>query len=252
MSSTNDIKKEKALVVIPAFNEERTIAAIVGQIPEEVAGVAVHVLVINDGSTDLTGPVVERSRGTVLHNAERRGKGAAVQTGFAHALREGYRFVVSLDGDAQHDPRYVATIIKILKRGGVDLVTSSRYLRQMDAVSKPPLERKLVNVMMTGAVNRLTGLRLTDAFCGVFGARTDFFADKPLTTKDYGIVLELILRTHFSGGAILEIPHPLIYYREGNSKFREVYGMENHLGARLEQYTKVILDTLADLKVEDF
>ena len=86
----------RILAVIPAYNEQRTIAEVVLKAEKHVD----EVVVVDDGSSDLTGEIARRMGATVLRHETNRGKGAALRTGFLHALRSGADVVVTLDADA--------------------------------------------------------------------------------------------------------------------------------------------------------
>jgi glycosyltransferase involved in cell wall biosynthesis len=248
-----DNKTKKALVIIPVLNEEKTFGKVIDGISRKVLDVKVDILVVNDGSTDNSGKIAKKKKCLVINHKKSLGYGASVIDGFNYALKNNYDYIVKLDGDGQHDPSYVSTIIKILKRGGVDYVISSRYMRIIDRINEPPLERRLVNAMCTGAINSITKLNLTDVFCGIFGLTRDLLSKLSLKTKGYGLELEMILKAYFQKAKFLEIPHPLIY-TEGSSKFLQAYGGNDResIGRRLENYAKIILETLEELGINNF
>ncbi|MGZ8450408.1 MAG: glycosyltransferase family 2 protein, partial [Candidatus Deferrimicrobiaceae bacterium] len=88
--------------MIPAYNEEETIAEVVGGLAAERLGV--DILVVNDGSSDATGRILETLPAAVVTHPVNLGYGAAVQTGMLYAVREGYDFLVLMDADGQHVP----------------------------------------------------------------------------------------------------------------------------------------------------
>lgn len=241
---------KKALAVIPVLNEEQKIKSVIQAIPQKVLDVEVKTLVVNDGSTDRSEQIARYNGALVINHSKRLGYGRSVRDGFNYAKKHHYDYVVKLDGDGQHEVQYLSTVVKILRRGGVDYVVSSRYKRQIDQLTKPPLERRLVNIMVTGAINKITKQKLTDVFCGFFGLTTALLRKMRLRTDGYGLELEMLLKAHFSGANILEIPHPLIYTKQ-HSKFTQVFGTEHNLGRRLELYGHIILDTLEELNIKE-
>lgn len=243
-------KNKKALVIIPVYNEEKRLGSVLEQIPKKVLDIKVDILVVNDGSTDKSEKIARENATRVVSHKERLGYGRSVRDGFSYAFENGYNYVVKLDGDGQHDPRRIKTVIKILDRGDTDYVLSSRYLRIIDRKSKPPLERRLVNIMATGAINKITGLNLSEVFCGFFGLKTDIIPSLKLKTDHYGLELEMILKAHFGGYRLLEIPHSLIYFQKEGSKFTVSFGKEHNLGMRLELYAAIILKTLEELNIK--
>lgn len=246
-------KSQKAIVILPVFNEEKNLGKVVAGISKKVLDVKVDTLVINDGSTDNFSKIARMNKCLLINHQKQLGYGVSVKDGFAYALKRGYDYILKLDGDGQHDPAYASTIIKILKRGGVDYVLSSRYMRTVDKIHRPPIERRLVNTMCTGAINSIIKNEFSDVFCGIFGLTKDLLKKLDLKTNGYGLELEMILKSHFLEAKLLEIPHPLIYTK-GSSKFLSVFGKNDRssLGLRLENYAKIILETLDELGIKEF
>lgn len=103
------------LVIIPAYNEEKAISGVVSSIrklyPE------MDIVVVNDGSSDETVVKAEDAGAIVLSHSFNMGYGIALQTGYKYAFRRGYRFVVQIDGDGQHDPTGIKTVLDRVKDG---------------------------------------------------------------------------------------------------------------------------------------
>lgn len=113
------------MILIPAFNEEGAVGGLVAEIHQVLPGVPV--LVVDDGSGDAT---VDRARSAgarVLALPHHLGLGGAVQAGYRLAFELGFDYVVRLDGDGQHDPRYIPQILEVLKRGDCEMVIGSRF-----------------------------------------------------------------------------------------------------------------------------
>ena len=116
----------RTLVVIPAYNEEESIASTVMEL-ERVAP-ALDFIVINDGSTDRTCQIC-RSNGYPLINLPvNLGLTCAFQAGLRYARRKGYDAAVQLDADGQHRPEYLEALIDVMERTGADIVIGSRYV----------------------------------------------------------------------------------------------------------------------------
>lgn len=117
----------RALVIIPAHNEEGAIGRVLDELTQHVPDL--DVVVINDGSRDSTAQIV-RSKGVkVLDLPCNLGVGAAVQTGFKHAFDRGYRYVIRIDGDGQHPPEEIPKLIVAMMNAGgdADLIIGSRF-----------------------------------------------------------------------------------------------------------------------------
>lgn len=111
------------LVAIPAWNEEGSIATVIEQIQHSFP--RADIIVINDGSTDRTASAAIRSGATVVSLPFNVGVGGAMRTAFLYARRHGYRVVVQIDADGQHDPQDLPTLIEGLENA--DIVVGTRF-----------------------------------------------------------------------------------------------------------------------------
>jgi len=116
----------KTLVIIPAFNEEQTIRQVVRTVLE--TDPEYRVLVIDDGSDDLTAEEAVAAGARVISHSSNLGYGVALQTGYKYMLRNAYQALVQIDGDGQHEARDIAVLLKVLKEDRADLVLGSRFL----------------------------------------------------------------------------------------------------------------------------
>ncbi len=129
----------QVLVVIPAFNEEGSIANVVQQVRKEGLGI---VLVVDDGSEDETARAAAQAGAHVLRLPYNLGIGGAVQAGFKYAVDMGFEYVVRLDGDGQHRVEEVRHLLAPVRRGEVDVAIGSRFLPGQHTYS-PPRARAL-------------------------------------------------------------------------------------------------------------
>jgi hypothetical protein len=123
----------KVAVVIPALNEESSLPLVLADIPREVEGMDVEVIVVSDGSTDATERVARDHGALVVGRDLRRGQGAAVALGYRVALLRGADIVATLDADGQYDPLELPQLIKPILVGEADVVHGSRVLGQYHA-----------------------------------------------------------------------------------------------------------------------
>jgi glycosyltransferase involved in cell wall biosynthesis len=150
----------RTLLIIPAYNEAASIEAVINGARRHFSGT---IAVIDDGSTDSTGWRARRAGATVLRHPCNLGIGAAVQTGYLFALRQGYDVVVRQDGDGQHDPAYIPAALEILARDQADIVVGSRFLAREGYQST--LVRRL-GILILGVVSKLVGTHVTDPTSG--------------------------------------------------------------------------------------
>ena len=98
-------------ILIPAFNEERAIGAVIAGIPNDIAGLRTSVVVIDDGSTDATAAAARHSGAEVIRLDTNHGKGAAMRHGRSYAVALASDVVVAIDADGQHDPTCVPDLV---------------------------------------------------------------------------------------------------------------------------------------------
>lgn len=156
-------KKQKRLVIIPAYNEEASIINTVKSIQEKAEGF--DYIVINDCSTDNTGQICEENKFNVIHLPQNLGIGGAVQTGYLYGYRNGYDVAVQVDGDGQHDPAFLTRMAEYMEKNQVDMVIGSRFIEKKGFQSSGM--RRLGIRYFTGLIKILTGEKVTDPTSGL-------------------------------------------------------------------------------------
>ncbi len=159
------------LLVIPAFNEEEALPHTIEDLqalPDEY-----DILVINDGSHDLTAPVAERLARTsrlpmhVVHLPVNSGIGAAVQTGYRFAAsRGGYEYVIQFDADGQHNSAFIAPLVSACRESDLDLCVGSRFLDRTTPNFRSTFTRRLGIRFFARLISVLSGVRVTDPTSG--------------------------------------------------------------------------------------
>jgi glycosyltransferase involved in cell wall biosynthesis len=183
------------LAVVPAYNEEGTVARVVRSILDVAADF--DVLVVDDGSTDSTAARAEEAGARVLSHPFNLGIGGAVQSGFAYARENGYRRMVQVDGDGQHDPDEIQRLMEAMDEDRtLDMICGSRFLtRDRDYVA--PVSRRTGIHIFAFLLSRIVGQRVTDPTSGfrLYNRRAIalFARDYP---HDYPEV-EAVLMVHF-------------------------------------------------------
>ena len=153
----------RLVAVVPAFDEAGAIGSVVREI--RAFDPSIDVVVVDDGSADATAATAAAAGAAVVRLPYNLGIGAAVQTGFRYALENGYDVAVRLDGDGQHDPAELPTLLEPLVRGDADVVTGSRF-RDSESGYRPPLARRIGISWFARLVSLLSGQRVTDTTSG--------------------------------------------------------------------------------------
>ena len=117
----------KVLIIIPAYNEEKSIKKTVDNLQKENS--EVDYIIINDCSTDKTKEICYENEFNVINLPVNLGIGGAVQTGYKYAYENGYDVAIQMDADGQHDPKYINAMVKEVENGN-DLVIGSRFLKK--------------------------------------------------------------------------------------------------------------------------
>ena len=127
---------KKTLILIPAFNEEGSIARVIRRIQRECG--KVDILVINDGSRDNTEAIAEKAGAIVVSHIYNMGYGVSLQTGYKYAVDHDYDFIIQMDADGQHDVCNIGTIYEKLTHGKhpYDIVIGSRFNMAIKLVTR--------------------------------------------------------------------------------------------------------------------
>ncbi len=153
---------EKVLIVIPAYNEEATIAAVILKLRQIVP--QYDRVIVNDGSTDKTGKVVDAMGEKQLNLPCNIGYGMALQTGLKYGLIKGYDIIVSLDADGQHQPEDVPRLVDFLKSSQADMVIGSRFCGTK--TYDTPFSRRMGQLFFSHLTKMFLGHRVYDTSSG--------------------------------------------------------------------------------------
>ncbi len=157
----------KLVVIIPALNEEKTIARVVGGVPRSIPGIdRLEIIVMNDGSTDTTAAEAEAAGASVLNLPGQQGLGLVFRAGLEQAMQRNADIIVSIDGDGQFDPADIARLVVPILDNTADFVTCSRFA---DPELRPvmPSVKYHGNQIVTRMINWICGgTAFTDVSCG--------------------------------------------------------------------------------------
>jgi dolichol-phosphate mannosyltransferase len=222
LARTEPVGKGRALVVMPTYNEAVNLAtnvpAVLAQDPR------IDVLVVDDASPDGTGDVAdgiaaEDSRVHVVHREGKQGLGSAYLRGFTWGLEHGYAFLLEMDSDHSHDPKYLPDLLSAVEED-FDLVIGSRYVSGVNVINWP-MSRLLLSWFANKYARVVTGLPLSDATAGF-----KCFRREVLEAIDFGKVgstgyafqIEMDFRAWKKGFRVGEVPIVFVDRLEGESK----------------------------------
>ena len=151
----------KLLIVIPAYNEAENIERVVENLRKVCPDF--DFLIVNDGSKDKTADICIENRYSMLNLPVNLGLAGAFQAGIKYAYLHGYDAAIQFDGDGQHDPVYIGTLLQCMEDGNEDIVIGSRFLKKR----KPQTLRMLGSRLICTAIKITTGKTITDPTSGM-------------------------------------------------------------------------------------
>ena len=213
---------ERALVLIPTYNEAINLPKLVPQVLAQDE--RLEVLVIDDNSPDGTGQLADGlaradPRVHVLHREAKQGLGKAYLAGFSWAIGHGYDYVFEMDADFSHDPVHLKEFLKTA--AGADLVLGSRYLDGRVTIVNWPMSRLLLSYFANVYARWVTGLRIWDLTGGFKCFRRKVLEAIDLSqveSNGYAFQIEMSVRAWRKGFRIAEIPIVFVDRTEGQSK----------------------------------
>lgn len=206
--------KDKIAIVIPAYNEAESIAAVLERVPSEVCGVETEVLVVDDGSRDGTDERARTHGVAVARHVINRGGGAALRTGYRLMSDSGARIVVTLDADGQHRPEEMERLVKPVLEGQADIAHGSRVLG--DAAPNK-FARELGIVFFNRVVSFITRTKVSDCSNGYRAVRASVLPQLVLRQEQFH-TSEFLIEAIKRGVPATEVPVTVDKRLYGHSK----------------------------------
>lgn len=202
------------IAVVPVFNEAATVGAIVRGLRTSCP-----VVVVDDGSTDASAQrAASAGAACVVRHSRRLGKGAALRTGFAEALRRGAGSVATLDGDGQHDPADLPRLVAVARAIPDALVVGDRF-HDRSGDRMPPL-RSVAIRLADRVLRRLTGSALQDTQCGFRVYPAGLLRSGVLRREGFVLEAEALVEAARMGYPIVSSPVRRVYLPGRRSRFR--------------------------------
>jgi len=203
-----EARVDNTVVLIPSYNEARTIGSIV----RDITALGFSVLVIDDGSADKTQKEALDNGAMVIRNKENLGKGGSIREGIGYVLNKmSYKWMILMDGDGQHHPEDIPFLIEAASRPDrVDIIVGNR----MHETKTMPTIRYLTNKLTSWIISMLCGQKIPDTQCGFRLLRVDPLKNMNLTSDRYDIETEMLLEGAKMGLKIKSVSIRTIYGNE--------------------------------------
>lgn len=203
------LSKDRVLVLIPAYNEEKHIL----QVIQETRSLGFPVLVVDDASSDGTVQQARTLDVPVLTTVINRGKGSTIKRGFEWFLTKNYLGLVMMDADGQHDPSDLDAFVQALNENKHEVIVGNR----MRDPTGMPWIRRATNRLMSWMLSSLAGQWIPDSQCGYRAMRREVLEKMELHTARFEIESEILLEAARRGYRIGSIPIQSVYAGEKSS-----------------------------------
>ena len=215
---------ERVLVLIPARNEERSIIAVIEEVHAHVP--SADVVVVDDGSDDSTAEKAQTAGAHVLSHPYTMGYGTALQTGYKYALENDYDYVIQMDGDGQHDARYLPALLEEIRLGSCDIVIGSRFLNGNGAGYLVPLEKRLGMVLFSAVASAILNQRVSDPTSGLqaLDRRALTYCASDVYPFDFADA-DVLVMLYLAGLRIGEVPVTMRASNNDKSRYLSMYSV---------------------------
>ncbi len=211
------VKKLKTIVVLPAYNAEKTLKKTVREIPK---GVVEEIILVDDGSHDQTVKIAQKLNLTVFRHRKNRGYGANQKTCYQLALKHRPDIIIMLHPDYQYDPKIIKYFVEFISEGRFDVMLGSRIRSRHEALAGGmPLYKYLGNRFLTIVENLVSGYNLSEWHTGMRAYKREVLEniDFLKNSDDFVFDSQILFQIIEKGYRIGEIPVPVRYFPEASS-----------------------------------
>jgi len=203
----------KTIIVIPAYNAEKTIESVFKRIPKNSYD---EIIVVNDGSKDKTSEIVKKYNVKLVEHKKNRGYGGAQKTGFKEALKDGADIIALVHADGQYAPEELPKIKKPIENGNADVVLGSRVLHGKMLAGGMPLIRYIGNRFLTFLENLVLNMDISEYHTGyrVYSRKALESVRFDLNSDKYEFDSEILIQCKLKNLRIKEVPTPTRYGEE--------------------------------------
>jgi glycosyltransferase involved in cell wall biosynthesis len=221
------IRKKKIVVVMPAYNAEKTLKDTYAEIPKDIVD---EVILVDDASKDATIKVAKKLGIKTIVHPQNRGYGGNQKTCYKAALKSGADIVIMLHPDYQYTPKLIAPMAYLLESGLYDVVLGSRILGGQALAGGMPFYKYISNRFLTLTQNMLMGAKISEYHTGYRAFTRKVLETVPMekNSDDFVFDNQMLSQIHFFGFKIAEITCPAKYFAEASSInfFRSsIYGL---------------------------
>jgi len=193
----------KLSIIIPAYNEEKTIAPVIESIPEKLFSIdKIEVIVVDDGSTDKTADIAQKCGARVFSFKKNQGLAKAISFGFSKCIENNSDIMIILDADNQYDSKEIPLILGPIIEKKADIVLGDRQVKNLDHM---PSQKKIGNQIASKVLSIIVGMKISDGQTG-FRAFNRESIKRINLFSNYTYTQETIMQAKFKNLKIVEVP----------------------------------------------
>lgn len=215
-------------IIFPCLNEEESIGYCINEIKDIFSGhnKQIEIIVVDNGSIDNSENIAKEC-GAIVLNENKKGYGSALRRGFAKAKGE---IIVMLDADGTYDPSKLPYMIDLIKNNNVDFVIGDRFNGKIEKGAMPWLHRRIGNPFLTFVLNRIYGMEISDAHCGLRVFRKTILTLLNLETSGMEFASEMLVKlSQINNISITQVPITFRKRKGGNPHLRSFRDGWRHL-----------------------